>query len=41
MAVAETGVIGVPLDIESVAAGSIRAAAALSETGGEDFAAAI
>jgi glutamate N-acetyltransferase / amino-acid N-acetyltransferase len=41
VAVAETGVIGVPLDIESVRSGIDSAAAALSETGGEDFAAAI
>jgi glutamate N-acetyltransferase/amino-acid N-acetyltransferase len=41
VAVAETGVIGVPLDVESVKSGIDTAAAALSETGGEDFAAAI
>ncbi len=41
VAVAETGVIGVPLDVESVKSGIDAAAAALSETGGEDFAAAI
>jgi glutamate N-acetyltransferase/amino-acid N-acetyltransferase len=41
VAVAETGVIGVPLDIESVRNGIESAAAALLETGGEDFAAAI
>jgi glutamate N-acetyltransferase/amino-acid N-acetyltransferase len=41
VAVAETGVIGVPLDVESVKTGIDSAAAALTETGGEDFAAAI
>jgi glutamate N-acetyltransferase/amino-acid N-acetyltransferase len=41
VAVAETGVIGVPLDLESVRNGIDSAAAALSEDGGEAFAAAI
>jgi glutamate N-acetyltransferase/amino-acid N-acetyltransferase len=41
VAVAETGVIGVPLDVESVSAGISAAAAALSPDGGEDFTAAI
>ena len=41
VAVAETGTIGVPLDIESVRSGIGRAAAELSERGGHDFAAAI
>jgi len=41
VAVAETGVIGVPLDVESVEAGIDAAAAQLSEDGGEAFAEAI
>ncbi len=41
VAVAETGVIGVPLDIESVRGGIDAAASELSETGGEAFATAI
>ena len=41
VAVAETGTIGVPLDIESVRRGIGQAAAELSERGGQDFAAAI
>jgi glutamate N-acetyltransferase/amino-acid N-acetyltransferase len=41
VAVAETGVIGVPLDVVAVRAGVTDAAARLSEAGGEDFAAAI
>ena len=39
--VASTGVIGVPMDLETVAAGSRRAAAELSESGGHAFAEAI
>jgi glutamate N-acetyltransferase / amino-acid N-acetyltransferase len=41
VAVAETGVIGVPLDTGAVRAGIEDAAAKLSTSGGEDFAAAI
>ena len=41
VAVAETGVIGVPLDIDAVRRGIEGAAAALAPSGGEDFAAAI
>jgi glutamate N-acetyltransferase/amino-acid N-acetyltransferase len=41
VAVAETGVIGVPLEVEQVRGGIADAAAALSEAGGERFAAAI
>jgi glutamate N-acetyltransferase / amino-acid N-acetyltransferase len=41
VAVAETGVIGVPLDIEAVRGGIESAAEALDASGGEDFAAAI
>jgi glutamate N-acetyltransferase / amino-acid N-acetyltransferase len=41
VAVAETGTIGVPLDIESVKRGIAAAAAALDERGGEAFAGAI
>lgn len=41
VAVAETGVIGVALDLGSVRAGIDSAAATLSDSGGEDFAAAI
>ena len=41
VAVAETGVIGVPLDLESVRAGVASAAGELSRAGGERFAAAI
>jgi glutamate N-acetyltransferase/amino-acid N-acetyltransferase len=41
VAVAETGVIGVPLDLEAVRRGIEGAAAALAPSGGEDFAAAI
>jgi glutamate N-acetyltransferase/amino-acid N-acetyltransferase len=41
VAVAETGVIGVPLDVESVSRGIGDAAAALSAEGGTSFAAAI
>jgi glutamate N-acetyltransferase / amino-acid N-acetyltransferase len=41
VAVAETGTIGVPLDIESVKRGVAAAAAALSERGGEAFAGSI
>ena len=41
VAVAETGVIGVPLDTGSVLAGIRSAAAQLSEDGGEEFARAI
>ncbi|MDQ2939550.1 MAG: bifunctional ornithine acetyltransferase/N-acetylglutamate synthase, partial [Actinomycetota bacterium] len=41
VAVAETGVIGVPLGIDSVRAGIDSAASELSESGGEGFAAAI
>jgi glutamate N-acetyltransferase/amino-acid N-acetyltransferase len=41
VAVAETGTIGVPLDIEAVTAGVLEAGEALSGEGGEDFARAI
>jgi glutamate N-acetyltransferase/amino-acid N-acetyltransferase len=41
VAVAETGVIGVPLPTAEVLAGISRAAAALSEQGGDEFATAI
>ncbi len=41
VAVAETGVIGVPLDMEAIRGGIGTAAEALSPSGGEDFAAAI
>jgi glutamate N-acetyltransferase / amino-acid N-acetyltransferase len=41
VAVAETGVIGVPLDLNTVRGGIESAAAALGPSGGEDFAAAI
>jgi glutamate N-acetyltransferase/amino-acid N-acetyltransferase len=41
VAIAETGVIGVPLDIAAVRSGIEAAAAALSPKGGEDFAEAI
>jgi glutamate N-acetyltransferase/amino-acid N-acetyltransferase len=41
VAVAETGTIGVPLDIEAVTAGVLEAMEALSPGGGEDFARAI
>ncbi len=41
VAVAETGMIGVPLDIEAVTAGVLEAVQGLSVTGGEDFARAI
>jgi glutamate N-acetyltransferase/amino-acid N-acetyltransferase len=41
VAVAETGVIGVPLDVSSVRRGVDAAAAAISPRGGEEFAAAI
>jgi glutamate N-acetyltransferase / amino-acid N-acetyltransferase len=41
VAVAETGVIGVPLDLAAVRNGIESAAAALSASGGEDFADAI
>jgi glutamate N-acetyltransferase/amino-acid N-acetyltransferase len=41
VAVAETGVIGVPLDLAAVRAGVESAAASLAPSGGEDFAAAI
>lgn len=41
VAIAETGTIGVMLDIESVCAGVEEAAGALSETGGDDFTSAI
>ncbi|MGH2981053.1 MAG: bifunctional ornithine acetyltransferase/N-acetylglutamate synthase [Solirubrobacterales bacterium] len=41
VAVAETGVIGVPLELDSVRDGIDAAAAALGSSGGEDFAAAI
>jgi glutamate N-acetyltransferase/amino-acid N-acetyltransferase len=41
VAVAETGVIGVPLDLAAVRNGIDSAAAALSASGGEDFANAI
>jgi glutamate N-acetyltransferase/amino-acid N-acetyltransferase len=41
VAVAETGTIGVPLDIEAVTSGVLEAVQALSPEGGEDFAQAI
>jgi glutamate N-acetyltransferase / amino-acid N-acetyltransferase len=41
VAVAETGVIGVPLDLGAIRGGIESAAAALAPSGGEDFAAAI
>jgi glutamate N-acetyltransferase/amino-acid N-acetyltransferase len=41
VAVAETGRIGVPLDLDAVMSGIAAAAAALSERGGAEFAAAI
>jgi glutamate N-acetyltransferase/amino-acid N-acetyltransferase len=41
VAVAETGVIGVPLQLDDVVAGIERAAGELSESGGEAFASAI
>ena len=41
VAVAETGTIGVPLDIESVTTGVLEACQGLSNDGGEDFARAI
>jgi glutamate N-acetyltransferase / amino-acid N-acetyltransferase len=41
VAVAETGTIGLPLAIDRVVGGIVAAAAALSEVGGEDLAAAI
>jgi len=41
VAVAETGVIGVPLQVDAVLAGIANAGAALSEEGGEEFAASI
>jgi glutamate N-acetyltransferase / amino-acid N-acetyltransferase len=41
VAVAETGTIGVPLDIEAVTTGVLEAAEALSPEGGEQFATAI
>ncbi len=41
VAVAETGVIGVPLDLDAVRDGIESAAAALAPSGGEDFATAI
>ena len=41
VAVAETGTIGVPLDIEAVTAGVLEAVEGLSAEGGEDFAQAI
>jgi glutamate N-acetyltransferase / amino-acid N-acetyltransferase len=41
VAVAETGVIGVPLDLDAVRGGIESAAAALASSGGEDFSAAI
>jgi glutamate N-acetyltransferase/amino-acid N-acetyltransferase len=41
VAVAETGVIGVPLDIGAVRGGIESAAAALASSGGDDFATAI
>jgi glutamate N-acetyltransferase/amino-acid N-acetyltransferase len=41
VAVAETGVVGVPLDVDSVSRGIAAAAAELSPDGGEAFAAAI
>ena len=41
VAVAETGTIGVPLDIEAVTTGVLEAVQGLSATGGEDFSQAI
>ena len=41
VAVAETGTIGVPLDIEAVTTGVLEAVQGLSATGGDDFAQAI
>jgi glutamate N-acetyltransferase/amino-acid N-acetyltransferase len=41
VAVAETGTIGVPLDVEAVTAGVLEAVQGLSAAGGEDFAQAI
>jgi len=41
VAVAETGTIGIPLDIEAVSAGVLEAVASLSTEGGDDFARAI
>jgi glutamate N-acetyltransferase / amino-acid N-acetyltransferase len=41
VAVAETGTIGVPLDVEAVTTGVMEAVRGLSATGGEDFAQAI
>ncbi|HEY6638538.1 MAG TPA: bifunctional ornithine acetyltransferase/N-acetylglutamate synthase [Solirubrobacterales bacterium] len=41
VAVAETGTIGVPLDIEAVTTGVIEAVQGLSASGGDDFAEAI
>jgi glutamate N-acetyltransferase / amino-acid N-acetyltransferase len=41
VAVAETGVIGVPLDVDAVTAGIAQAAASLSAGGGGDFSQAI
>ena len=41
VAVAETGTIGVPLDVQAVTTGVLEAVQGLSPTGGEDFAHAI
>jgi glutamate N-acetyltransferase / amino-acid N-acetyltransferase len=41
VAVAETGTIGVPLDVEAVTTGVLEAVQGLSATGGDDFARAI
>ena len=41
VAVAETGTIGVPLDVQAVRAGVLEAVQRLSPTGGDDFAQAI
>jgi glutamate N-acetyltransferase / amino-acid N-acetyltransferase len=41
VAVAETGTIGVPLDVEAVTTGVLEAVQGLSPTGGEDFARSI
>jgi glutamate N-acetyltransferase/amino-acid N-acetyltransferase len=41
VAVAETGTIGVPLDVEAVTTGVLEAVQGLSATGGDDFAQAI
>jgi glutamate N-acetyltransferase/amino-acid N-acetyltransferase len=41
VAVAETGTIGVPLDVEAVTTGVLEAVQGLSASGGEDFAQAI